>query len=505
VAGSALTRVRSRGRSPEELERAVLTRVVRDRRCRRGTIVTGTPLDDLRPPQRASVVLAFALGWEPTAIADARRTTPGRVRRDVAGGLAVLGEDEWRQLFAQGRWSVPPPADLVDRARADVSASRRRHRRAVLGAASVVVMVAGAATVVVRLVNAPPPLPPTAHVPGLLAWPARGPLVRDAGLVASAVGAWRTDVRRPDGDVYALYAGRPDGRRLVVLQALDATGVGAVAVVGEAAADRTLRVTTVVPITSPDAPAVVLCCGLGGAGLQGGPGPLTERLLVAPGVTGVEERSAVGATPDVRPPFVQRALVGGLSAPWPVDPGGPAAPAVHISGSRGSVFAGIVDTGSGQLLEVDPALRAPSSRWRGLPRTLPVTALTDDVLWWAQQCGQPQPSVQLVWVGGAPAFPAPVRLELVRCGGEVSAAFLTGFADGTALLDVHRGRADAYATEFPAPPAFGLGTLLVVGSSRVDSIELGDKVVEARVARTSLREAGRVRVFDAAGQRLMVR
>jgi hypothetical protein len=503
VVRSVVGRVRH-PRGDAELERILVAAVVRDRRSR-SVVATGTALDGLPSPTRTAVVLAFSWGWDPATIAEVRRTTPRRIRRDVAGALAQLPEEEWRTLLAAPRWSVPVPADFQAQVRSAAASRRGARLRVALAVATAATLVGGVIVAVGRDADTLAPLPPTAHVAGLLAWPPRGPLVRDASVVSAAVRAWRASAQPPAGDVFVLYAGRTDGRRLVVLQALDATGAGVAAVFGETAADRTLSVIGLLPIDRPDSPALVLCCGIGTAGLQGGPGPLTERLLVAPGVTGVEERSPVGATPQDRPPFIPRTLVGGLSGPWPVDPGGPAAPAVRMSRRNASRFSGIVDPGSRQLLEVDPAVRPPSPRWVGLPRTLPRDALTDDVLWWAQTCGRADPSVQLVWVGGAPAFPAPVRMELVHCRGQVSAAFMTGFADGSVLLDVHPGRADAYATEFPAPPSFGAGTLLAVGSTRVHTIRVGTRVVHGRVLRSSLAQAGSVRALDAMGARLRVR
>jgi hypothetical protein len=210
-------------------------------------------------------------------------------------------------------------------------------------------------------------------------------------------------------------------------------------------------------------------------------------------------------TPDARPGFVPRGVVDGLSEPWP-KPLGPGGTGLRLDRPGGSAYRGLLLPDAVQPAEVRAVPTPPPRRWQGLPRSLPTAVLADDVLWWAQTCGRADPAVRLVWVGGAPAFPARVRMELVACRGVGRAAvFLTGGAEGSVLLNSHRGVADAYATEFPGLPSFGLGTLLIVASSRVAAIHVGDRVFRARVVRLPLHESGPVGAFDRTGRRLRVR
>ena len=499
----ALSRHRRTGAA--DADRRLVATVVRGAVRRRST-PSGTALDDLSPRQRACVVLAFGAGWDPGSIAEALLTTTRRVRRQVTTALATQESEEWRRVLADARWALPPDG-VLDAARARSRLDRDRRRRVLLALGSSATVVAGLLVAVDRVVDVPEPPLATAHVPGLAPWPARGPLVGDDGFVGAASEAWRTGPGAPHGGVFVLYAGPVDGRRVAVLQALDAAGRGAVAVVtddGEHGGPHGPTVRSVAPLDGTAAIGVAVTTAPASPAVSH-PDLVWQRLLLAPGVTRLSERPPSAATPDARPGFVPRAVLDGLSEPWP-RPVGSGGTGIRLNRPDGSAYRGVLLAGSAQPIEVRTTPLPPPRRWQGLPHALPAAALADDVLWWAQTCGRADPVVRLVWVGGAPAFPARVRMELVSCPGVGRAAvFLTGGAEGSVLLNSHRGSAAAYATEFPGLPSFGLGTLLVVASSRVAAIHVGDRVFHDRVVRLPLHEAGPVRAVGDTGMRLRVR
>src|ERR1044072_3065435 len=92
----------SAGMAPDSL----IASVVRAARSR-SDVLTDSPLDALSPGQRATSALAFALDWDVASIAEERRTTQARVRRDVGAALDAQSEAEWRALFAESRWWLP--------------------------------------------------------------------------------------------------------------------------------------------------------------------------------------------------------------------------------------------------------------------------------------------------------------------------------------------------------------------------------------------------------------
>jgi hypothetical protein len=296
-----------------------------------------------------------------------------------------------------------------------------------------------------------------------------------------------------------------------VLQALDAGGAAQVAVVADhdvSYRHPRLRVDLVAPLTGTDIPALAIPYdgNLNIPGLSAGPGSRVEQVLVAPGVVRIEERDVPNNATDERPTFQNRPLTDGMSDPWLDLTGTQASTAVRFIAADDSVRLGLVEPGSVQLTPIVPAAEAPPLRWSGLPRDFPVTALRDDVVWWTQQCREPTVSVQLVWVGNAPGFPAPVRVEFVRCpGGNLAVEALTGVGGGTRLVNQAIGEADAYAMSLAPATSLGRATVLIIGSTRVDSIAVGDEAVTGRVLQRPALVSGPVQVFDAAGRSLRLR
>ena len=100
----------------------------------------------------------------------------------------------------------------------------------------------GAAILVPVLRSDSAPVPASASAsPGLLGWPARGSLAGDEDLLRSALRSWLDGVpaaQRPT-ETSVLYAGRPDGSRVVLLQGTGSTGLGWVALLGGGADDAT--------------------------------------------------------------------------------------------------------------------------------------------------------------------------------------------------------------------------------------------------------------------------
>jgi hypothetical protein len=110
---------------------------------------------------------------------------------------------------------APPPSPASTRAR-----SRRRW----------VLVAATAAAVLAVLLLWPQPAPaPTSAADGVAAWPARGPLAQDRGLLRQATLAWEAAGRTgavvpPGADVHLLYAAAPTPGPSVVLRSVAADG-----------------------------------------------------------------------------------------------------------------------------------------------------------------------------------------------------------------------------------------------------------------------------------------
>lgn len=508
-AASALPR---RGTGPD-LDYAATVAMVRAtvRRRTSGDRPTASALDSLRSRQRVAVVLAFGLGWDAETIAEARRSSPRRVRRDVAIALSAQPESDWRAMLAEPRWSLAPPEDLTVQVRAVRGRRRTRSRARLLAVCSAATAVVGLVAAIARVVGAPGPTPATAHEAGLLAWSPRGPLIRDAAFVRAATAHWRAAQRPPAGPVYVLYAGRVGAGRIAVLQARGASGLGEVAVVADhdvSYRHTTLRLDEVSLLARTDVP--VLAIPYDGnldvpRLLAGGPGSRVEQLLVAPGVARVEERSLRDPIAENRPAFVVQHVTDGMSDPWLDLTGTLPSTAVRVLRTGAPPFSGILVPGLLQPVPLSGATGELFSEWTGLPHVFRGSELQDDVVWWSQVCTAPDPDVQLVWTGGAPGFPAPVRLELVRCpGGTLTAEFLTGFGSQARLLTEDGGFADVYAAEL-VPGSLGRSYFLVVGSRRVRTITVGGETTRTRVAVVPIEQSGSVRVTDAAGQPISLR
>lgn len=439
--------------------------------------------------RHAAVVLAFGLGWDPESIGEACRRSRRSIRADVASALRQCSEEQWRETYAEPRWDLPVPPDLL----ALVAAERVRRRRTAvrrLLAGGVACTAAVASVVAVaRVATAPGGLPPTAHIAGLLPWPARGELARDSAVRERAIRAWRAVAPAPAGQAYVLYAGDVDGIRLVVLQGYF-EDTPAVAVVTDGHLAR-LR-----PLPRADPAALALT-------YEAGAGTTVTRLLVAPGVTGVSERASANSL-GRRRAFVSRPLRDGLSAGWSVGAG---ATALRLTtASRSDTFL----LGPDALLPevVRPRLTPPPRRWSGLPQRVPLVTLRGDAAWFGQLCGDPQPSAAPVWSGRVPGFPKAIRVVRFRCAGDVVVRFLTGSgADAVtfrAIVDA-RPRLDAYAAVVAPPTAVGPPYLVVVGSRRVGHMDVAGEQRHTRVVVVRLQQTRGVRVFARDGTPVVLR
>jgi hypothetical protein len=474
MAVRALARLPRRGRrSDSALDRAATSRLVRDRSVSRA---------------RAAVVLAFGLGWDAETIAEVSRRTAGGVRRDVGLALAVQSEEAWRAELQQAAAVASWPADLEERVRTERLARRRRLRTQRLAAAALATAGLGVVVAVVRVVTAPPPLPATAHSADLLAWPPRGDLVRDSAVREAAVTTWRSDRDPPQGRVYVLYAGRVDGRAVVVMQGHRA-GRPTIAVATHGDTAGRMVLTGVARLGTPK-PPVIAVTTLGSVGV-----PVT-RLLASPDVVRVTERSVQGGVPQQRPAYVPRSLHDGLSQPWVTAARGGPLTALRVTGADGTSYLGLLDGSDLQPVVARPILAPPPARWTGLPARFSPLALTDDGVWFAQLCRDPSPLVQLTWVGRAPGFPSPLRVERVGCAGVTTASFLTGVGDHAVTLAGNREGTEprrAYAAVL-TPPTLGHAYVVVVGSRRVADITVGTDRRLTRVAVVPLERAGDIRV-----------
>ncbi len=478
AAVAALARVPRRVRSAPAFERRVTAELVRASGASR---------------RHAAVVLAFGLGWDPESIAEACRRSRRGVRADVAAALTERTEAEWRETYAGGRWNLDVPPDLpalVDAERARLHRSRTRRALAV---GCVVTAVAASTAAGIRVATAPNGRPPTAHIPGLLAWPARGELVRDPIVRDRAIRAWQGVAPAPAGQPYFLYAGDVDGVRLVVLQGyFEDTPAIAVVTDGQLARLRPL------PAGSPAALALTY---------DPGAGVNVTRLLVAPGVTRVAERGAGNSLGQPRPAIVPRRLRDGLSDGWHAGSAQDGATALRLtSGQTSGQFLLAADALLPQPMQ--PTVMLPPRRWSGLPAHVAPATLADDAGWFGQLCGDARPAAQPVWSGGVPGFAAPIRVVRARCAGRVVVQFLTGAGPGAVTLQRTldmRPRRDVYAAVVSPPGTLGPAYVIVVGSRRVDHIQVADQRRRTRVVVVRLQETRDLRVFARDGTRITVR
>jgi DNA-directed RNA polymerase specialized sigma24 family protein len=201
-------------------------------------------LASLPPRRRVVLVLRFDEGLDDAAIGERLGLPPDAAAAEREAGMAALRSI----LLRRGR-----PEDLLPAALAAVPAPvgtggrrRPRRRRLVVAGAGAAALAAGAALLVPALGGSVEanPLPATGAAPGGgLAWPTRGPLAGDPDLLRAALRAWRDGVppaQRPV-DPAVLYAGSPDGTRVVLLQGADADGLGWVAEVTDTGGALGLR------------------------------------------------------------------------------------------------------------------------------------------------------------------------------------------------------------------------------------------------------------------------
>jgi hypothetical protein len=486
LAAHALSRLPARSRRSETaLDRAATAHVVRHRGVSR---------------RRAAVVLAFGLGWGADTIAEVARRPAGGVRRDIRAALVDRPEAEWRADLASDGWLVQLPPQFGGCVMAERTRRRRRQHAGLLGVAAVTTGLLAAGVAIERVVTAPAPLPPIAREGDLLPWPPRGELVRDAALRRAAVTTWRSQADGPRGRVYVLYAGRLDGRPTVVLQGRPASGP-VVAVLARATAGATaLGSPQVSTLPTPDLPAIAVAT-VGDVGV-----PVT-RLLVAPGVVEVAERTVHGEVPQQRPDYVRRAVRGGLTEPWvSADPGGPLT-SIRLTSADGASYLGFLDGSEQEPVAARPVIAPPPPKWTGLPARFSPAALHDDAVWFAQLCRDPSPRVQLIWVGRAPGFPTPLRVERVGCAGSSTARFLTGAFGEAITLAGNRdeGQSREVYAAVVTPPTLGHAFVVIVGSRRVAAVSVGGERQSARVAVVRLERAGTLRVRTSDGTLIPLR
>jgi len=293
-------------------------------------------LATLPPRRRVVLVLHADEGLDDEAIGARLGLAAAGVRSEREAGMAALRSI----LLRRGRPEELLPAALAEVADAGSEppaasappVPRRRGRRRLVVAGAAAAALAAAAAVLVPALGGgveADRLPAATAPAGGLDWPARGPLAGDRDLLRAALRAWRDGVpadQRPV-DPAALYAGRPDGARVVLLQGADQTGLISVAEVTEAGGPLALR------RVEPLGRAVPLLA-LPAAGAVGGAGTdRTVRLLTPPdgavgagGVLLVRDPGLAPAAP------LRRLAVGADGLSEPLDPGHAGVPVVLLGG-----------------------------------------------------------------------------------------------------------------------------------------------------------------------------
>ena len=208
--------LRRRG-TPEELLPAALADPARTNLAGAAPVPAPSPAPSSSAPAPSSSAPALSSS-APAPSAPAPVSVPSATTRatSVAAGSSAGG----RERVAGG----------VRRPGRAVGGSGRRWW--VAGAVLVAIAGIGAAVIVPALRDdpvaaAPGPVPAGAATgAGQLRWTARGPLAGDQELLRSALRTWRDGVpeRQRPAESAVLYAGSPDGARIVLLQGTDSTG-----------------------------------------------------------------------------------------------------------------------------------------------------------------------------------------------------------------------------------------------------------------------------------------
>jgi DNA-directed RNA polymerase specialized sigma24 family protein len=303
---------------------------------------TWRALASLPPRRRVVLVLRYDEGLGDEAVGARTGLPAGTVAADAEAGLAALRSI----LRRRGHPEDLVPAALADPARTPPApppvgpdAARYRRRRRLLVAGLAVATAAVAVLVPLAVAGGDgggvPASTPTGD--GQLGWTARGPLAGDARTLRAALRAWQDGVppgERPS-DAAVLYAGRPDGRRLVLLQGTDPRGLVRVAEIAEVGGS--LAVLRADPL-GRTAPIVAAPAGDGGR----------VRLLIPAEV-------AAGGDVLVRDPGIpldaplRRLAVDADGLTEPLDPGPGGVPVVVVSGGAKPAVAGSGVVSAGRL------------------------------------------------------------------------------------------------------------------------------------------------------------
>jgi DNA-directed RNA polymerase specialized sigma24 family protein len=313
-------------------------------------------LASLPPRRRVVLVLHADEGLDDPAIGARLGLPADAVRAEREAGMAALRSI----LLRRGR-----PDELLPAALAGVGADlpappparRRLARRLVLAGGVAVVLAVAAALLMLALDGAgggmeADPLPASAPPAGGLAWPGRGPLAGDQALLRAALTVWRDAApaaQRPV-DPAVLYAGSPDGARVVLLQGADAAGLGWAAEVADSGGGLALRrlepLGRAVPLVALSAPGAGSASGTGGTGSNSGTGSSGAVRVLAPPDTGALLVRDAGLAPGA--PLRRLALdADGLSEP--LDPGAAGVPVVAVRGGAKPAVAGSGLVAAGRL------------------------------------------------------------------------------------------------------------------------------------------------------------
>ncbi|HYT10575.1 MAG TPA: sigma factor-like helix-turn-helix DNA-binding protein, partial [Mycobacteriales bacterium] len=307
---------------------------------------TWRALASLPPRRRVVLVLRYDEGLGDEAAGARVGLPPGTVAAEAEAGLAALRSI----LRRRGRPEDLVPVALADPVRTPPTAARPvvdgvpgrpgRRRRRLLAVGLATVTAGGAAVLVAVLLSrgASADLPASAPArAGQLEWSARGPLVADADTLRAALRAWQGGVpaaERP-GDAAVLYAGRPDGDRLVLLQGTDPRGLVRLAEIADTGGALAVRRTQPLGRTAPI------------VSLSAGDGRLVRLLVPADAADGGEVLVRDPGLPLDTP--LRRLAVDADGLSEPLDPGVGGVPVVVVRGGQEPVVAGSGVVSAGAL------------------------------------------------------------------------------------------------------------------------------------------------------------